>query len=168
MTAKEWPCPNQGLTSVRRTVNDPPVKPSADRPADGIYFPVRRTVGAEHLPYGAFTARIPGSFVTRDWDVMYFVEVIATDGRGRNYPDLDRETLFMTLEDRGIQAGEANADVLAAAGLVGPDEVVVRFGLTADTTSEDVDRVLEVLPNAVERLKGMAERASVVRRTPPG
>jgi cysteine desulfurase len=92
------------------------------------------------------------------WRVPHIVSV-AVSG-------VDRETLFMTLEDRGIQAGEANADVLVAAGLVGPDDVVVRFGLTADTTSEDVDRVLEVLPNAVERLKGMAERASVVRRTP--
>jgi cysteine desulfurase len=94
------------------------------------------------------------------WRVPHIVSV-AVSG-------VDRETLFMTLEDRGIQAGEANADVLAAAGLVGPDDVVVRFGLTADTTAEDVERVLEVLPKAVERLKGMAERASVVRRTPPG
>ena len=78
---------------------------------------------------------------------------------------VDRETLFMTLEDRGIQAGEAATDVLSKAGLVGPDDVVVRLGLTADTTQEHVDHVLDVLPNAVERLRGMAVRAANTNRT---
>jgi cysteine desulfurase len=81
------------------------------------------------------------------WRVPHIVSVAVTD--------VDRETLFMTLEDRGIQAGEAAADVLARAGLVRPGEVVVRFGLTVDTTAEDVERVLEVLPDAVARLRGM-------------
>jgi cysteine desulfurase len=92
------------------------------------------------------------------WRVPHIVSVAVTG--------VDRETLFMTLEDRGIQAGEAATDALATAGLVDPDDVVVRFGLTAHTTAEDVDRVLDVLPNAVERLRGMAERASVMRPRP--
>ncbi len=91
------------------------------------------------------------------WRVPHIVSV-AVSG-------VDRETLFMTLEDRGIQAGEASTDVLAKAGLVGPGDVVVRFGLTADTTAEDVERVVDVLPDAVERLRGMAARAG--RAGPP-
>ena len=42
---------------------------------------------------------------------------------------------------------------------------MVRLGLTADTTQEDVDHVLDVLPNAVERLRGMAVRAANTNRT---
>jgi hypothetical protein len=44
---------------------------------------------------GAFTARIPGAFVTKDWDVMYFVEVITRDGAGRNYPDFEKDTPYV-------------------------------------------------------------------------
>jgi cysteine desulfurase len=81
------------------------------------------------------------------WRVPHIVSVAV--------PDVDRETLFMTLEDRGILAGEAATAVLSRAGLARPGEVVVRFGLTADTTDQDVERVLEVLPDAVARLRGM-------------
>jgi len=49
---------------------------------------------------GTYTARIPGSFVTPAWDVMYFVEVITAAGRGRNYPDLDRETPYVIVPVR--------------------------------------------------------------------
>ena len=49
---------------------------------------------------GAFTATIPGAFVTKDWDVMYFVEVITNDGAGRNYPDLDKETPYVIVPVR--------------------------------------------------------------------
>ena len=87
------------------------------------------------------------------WRVPHIVSV-AVSG-------VDRETLFMTLEDRGIQAGEAATAVLAKAELVEPDDVVIRFGLTAESTAEDIDRVLNVLPNAVERLRGMAARAGL-------
>ena len=46
------------------------------------------------------SARIPGAFVTPAWDVMYFIEVVTVDGRGRNYPDLDRETPYVVLSVR--------------------------------------------------------------------
>ena len=49
---------------------------------------------------GTYTARIPGSFVTPAWDVMYFVEVITAAGRGRTYPDLDRETPYVIVPVR--------------------------------------------------------------------
>ena len=81
------------------------------------------------------------------WRVPHIVAVAVAD--------VDRETLFMTLEDRGIQAGEAATAVLARAGLASPGEVVVRFGLTVDTTADDVERVLQVLPDALARLRGM-------------
>jgi len=79
---------------------------------------------------------------------------------------VDRETLFMTLEDRSILAGEAATHVLARAGMVHPDEVVVRFGLTGGTTDQDVELVLEAFPDAVDRLRGMAARAAVSARNP--
>jgi hypothetical protein len=60
------------------------------------YQSVAMAAGGE----GTFTARIPGAFVTRDRDVMYFVEVIAKDGAGRNYPDLDRETPYIIVPIR--------------------------------------------------------------------
>ena len=96
------------------------------------------------------------------WRVPHIVSVAVAD--------VDRETLFMTLEDRGIQAGEPATDVLARAGLVRPGEVVVRFGLTADTTADDVDRVLDV-PDAVAArgwgVRGVAqERLATLLRTP--
>jgi cysteine desulfurase len=71
----------------------------------------------------------------------------------------DRETLFMTLEDRGLLVGEARAQVLARAGLTDPADVVVRLGLTRDTTDADVDRVLDVLPDVARRLRGIGRRA---------
>jgi cysteine desulfurase len=83
------------------------------------------------------------------WRVPHIVSVAVAD--------VDRETLFMTLEDRGILAGEANTDVLVRAGLTHAGEVVVRFGLTAWTTDQDVDRVLDAFPDAVERLRGMTQ-----------
>jgi hypothetical protein len=59
-----------------------------------------RAVAMTAAKDGAFSARIPGSFVTRDWDVMYFVEVITKDGAGRNYPDLDHETPYVIVPVR--------------------------------------------------------------------
>jgi hypothetical protein len=49
---------------------------------------------------GAFSAAIPGPFITPAWDVMYFVEVITRDGAGRSYPDLERETPYVIVPVR--------------------------------------------------------------------
>jgi len=72
---------------------------------------------------------------------------------------VDGETLFMTLEDQGLLVGQARTQVLARAGLADPSDVVVRFGLTRDSTDADVDRVLEVLPDVARRLRGIGARA---------
>ena len=79
---------------------------------------------------------------------------------------VDRETLFMTLEDRGLLVGEARSDVLARAGLVRAGDAVVRLGLTRKSTATDVDRVLETLPDAARRLRGISSRADA--RFAPG
>ena len=42
-----------------------------------------------------YVGRIPGSFITPQWDLMYFVEAIGKDGSGRNYPDLEVETPYV-------------------------------------------------------------------------
>ena len=44
---------------------------------------------------GTYTATIPAHFITPQWDVMYFVEVIGTNGAGRNYPDLEIEAPYV-------------------------------------------------------------------------
>jgi hypothetical protein len=49
---------------------------------------------------GTFSASIPGTFITREWDVIYFAEVITKEGAGRNYPDLDRETPYVIVPVR--------------------------------------------------------------------
>ena len=72
---------------------------------------------------------------------------------------VDRETLFMTLEDRGLLVGESRSDVLVRAGLIEEGDVVVRIGLTRDSTEADVDRALDVLPDAARRLRGISSRA---------
>jgi hypothetical protein len=43
---------------------------------------------------GVYRARIPGSFVTREWDLMYFVEAVSKAGNGVRSPDLDREAPY--------------------------------------------------------------------------
>jgi hypothetical protein len=60
------------------------------------YAAVEMTAGGD----GVFTAYIPASFITNEWDVMYFVEVITADGRGRDYPDLDTETPYVIVPVR--------------------------------------------------------------------
>jgi len=41
-----------------------------------------------------FRGRIPAAFIDRKWDLMYFVEVMDSNGRGRMYPDLEKETPY--------------------------------------------------------------------------
>jgi len=72
---------------------------------------------------------------------------------------VDRETLLMTLEDRGVLPGEARSDVLVRAGVARAGEIVLRLGLTRDSTGGDVDRVLEMLPDVSRRLRGIARRS---------
>jgi len=44
---------------------------------------------------GLYTARIPGTFITAKWDLIYYVEAIDKNGNGRIYPDLDKETPYV-------------------------------------------------------------------------
>ncbi len=46
---------------------------------------------------GMYAAKIPGDFVTRQWDLMYYVEVVDGKGNGRIYPDLEVETPYIVL-----------------------------------------------------------------------
>jgi len=49
---------------------------------------------------GTYQAQIPSSFIDPQWDLMYFVEVMGTNGRGRMYPDLERETPYVVVTVR--------------------------------------------------------------------
>jgi hypothetical protein len=44
-----------------------------------------------------YRGHIPASFIDPKWDLMYFVEVMDTQGRGRMYPDLERETPYVVV-----------------------------------------------------------------------
>jgi hypothetical protein len=44
---------------------------------------------------GAYTGAIPAAFIDPKWDLMYFVEVVGTNGAGRMYPDLEREMPYV-------------------------------------------------------------------------
>jgi hypothetical protein len=48
-------------------------------------------------PMKSYKATIPSSFIDRKWDLMYFVEVIDREGRGRMYPDLEKETPYVVV-----------------------------------------------------------------------
>jgi cysteine desulfurase len=67
-------------------------------------------------------------------------------------PEVDPETLLMTLEDRGILTSALPAEQLAGAGLAHPGDVVVRFGLWPGITEDGIDRVLAVVPSVVRDL----------------
>ncbi|MFL6449015.1 MAG: hypothetical protein ACJ746_15215 [Bryobacteraceae bacterium] len=44
---------------------------------------------------GNYIGHIPGSFVDKKWDLMYFVETIGNNGGGRIYPDLETEQPYV-------------------------------------------------------------------------
>ena len=44
---------------------------------------------------GKYTATIPGSFVTPEWDLMYFVAAVAKNGEGRMAPDMEQEMPYV-------------------------------------------------------------------------
>ena len=46
------------------------------------------------------TGRIPASFIDASWDLVYFVEVMDVKGRGRMYPDLEKETPYVVISVR--------------------------------------------------------------------
>ena len=47
---------------------------------------------------GAWAATIPGDFITTEWDLMYFVEVMDENGNGRIFPDLEEEAPYVIVE----------------------------------------------------------------------
>jgi hypothetical protein len=49
---------------------------------------------------GTYQAQIPNSFLDPQWDLMYFVEVMGTNGRGRMYPDLEKGTPYVVVSVR--------------------------------------------------------------------
>jgi len=82
---------------------------------------------------------------------------------------VDGEGLLLALDLEGIAASSGSA---CAAGSLDPSHVLLAMGLPREavqaslrlslgfgTTGEDVDRVLEALPGAVERLRAMAPTA---------
>ena len=42
-----------------------------------------------------YAATIPGAFIVPEWDVMYFVECVDGEGRGRKVPDLEEEMPYV-------------------------------------------------------------------------
>jgi len=90
--------------------------------------------------------------------------------------DLDPATLAMTLDDRGLHLGagspasgrpEDPSPVLAQLGY--PDTPSFRMGVTPATTDEDVARCVQVLGEAAEELRRVAQGAAAAmgRFRPP-
>lgn len=46
---------------------------------------------------GLYAGSIPASFVDPQWDLMYFIEIVDSQGNGRIYPDLEVETPYIVL-----------------------------------------------------------------------
>ena len=44
-----------------------------------------------------YKGRIPAAFIDPKWDLVYFVEVMDTHGRGRMYPDMEKETPYVVV-----------------------------------------------------------------------
>ncbi len=44
-----------------------------------------------------YQAAIPAEHVVREWDLMYFVEVMDNRGNGKIYPDMERETPYVVV-----------------------------------------------------------------------
>jgi hypothetical protein len=49
---------------------------------------------------GSYSAAIPAAFIDPKWDLMYFVEAVGTNGAGRMYPDLERDTPYLVVPVR--------------------------------------------------------------------
>ena len=45
-----------------------------------------------------FTATVPGDFLVPQWDFMYFIEAIARDGQGIQWPDLAQEAPYVIIK----------------------------------------------------------------------
>jgi hypothetical protein len=44
---------------------------------------------------GVYSASIPGTFITTQWDLMYYIEIVDGRGTGKIYPDLEHETPYV-------------------------------------------------------------------------
>ncbi|MCX6924010.1 MAG: hypothetical protein NT154_12495, partial [Verrucomicrobia bacterium] len=52
------------------------------------------------LPTGEkdqYQAMIPAADIVTTWDLMYFIEVVDKDGKGKIHPDLDHETPYIVV-----------------------------------------------------------------------
>ncbi len=98
--------PGQDLRVAARVEGAPDVASMRLRYRHLTQFDDYETV--EMLPEkqsGLYVARIPGAFITPEWDLMYFVEAINKNGNGRNYPDLDSGAPYVVVPvERPAQA----------------------------------------------------------------
>lgn len=46
---------------------------------------------------GLYTATIPDAFITPQWDLMYYVEIVDQRGNGRIFPDLETDTPYVVV-----------------------------------------------------------------------
>jgi hypothetical protein len=44
---------------------------------------------------GIYRAIIPGAFITPQWDLMYYIEIVDANGTGKIYPDLEHDTPYI-------------------------------------------------------------------------
>ncbi len=95
LTADRWP--------VARAVVEIVIAPGQEPPAAYGVARLREALearGFRATEGSAIGGRIPSSFIDSKWDLMYFVEVMDTNGRGRMYPDLEKETPYVVVSAR--------------------------------------------------------------------
>jgi hypothetical protein len=91
--------PHRALTIVCQAADPSGISSAHLRYRHLTQFEDYRTVEMQQDPEtGLWSGTIPGDFITPEWDLMYFVEVLDNQGNGRMVPDLDEEMPYVVVE----------------------------------------------------------------------
>ena len=148
-------------------------RPGTENVAAAVGFGVAATLAAQEIEWqAAHSLRL----TTRLWEgIQEKVSQVSLNGPERDrlantlnvsFADAAGEGLMMGLDLAGIAVSTGSA---CAAGSIEPSHVLlalgrdeaaaksaIRFSVGRDTTEQEIDRVLEVLPNIVERVRAAA------------
>ncbi len=119
----------------------------------------RRLEGLRDRLENALAARVPGLLV----NACAAVRVPQTSNI--SVPNVDRDALVVALDLEGIAVSTGAAcqsgvvepsHVLTAMGRAFPDHAAIRLSLGHTTTAREIERVIEVLPRVIERVRVLA------------
>jgi cysteine desulfurase len=127
----------------------------------------REKVQGEVIRLGALRDRLENGLLERvpDVSVNGRRDIRVPNTSSVTFDHVDAEALLIALDLEGIAVSTGSAcssgtlepsHVLRAMGHGPAAQRALRFSLGADTTPADIDRVIEVLPRVVERLRALA------------